>query len=81
MCLDYHSNVALNHIEHVQSERSSIPELVLVNLEVYSHPYCTHKLSGGKRAPFLCGVEINRIRDLGDLGGIIRLCIGERQQR
>lgn len=37
-----------------------------------------YKLSSGKRAPFLCGVEINRIRDLGDLGEIIHLCIGER---
>ena len=59
----------------------SCPEAVLVNVQVHSQPYCTHELSSGKRAPFLCGVEINRIRDLGDLGGIIRLCIGERQQR
>lgn len=46
----------------------------------YLHPYCTHKLSSKQRAPFLCGVEINRIRDLGDLEGIIPLCIGEKQQ-
>lgn len=46
----------------------------------YLHPYCTHKLSSKQRAPFLCGVQINRIRDLGDLVGIIPLCIGEKQQ-
>ena len=55
------------------------PRLVLINADMHvcSHPYCTHKLSSGKRAPFLCGVEINRIRDFGDLGGIIHLCIRE----
>ena len=60
------------------------PQPVAVNAgkRARAAPYCTHKPSSGKRAPFfMCGVEINRIRDLGDLGGIIRLCIGERQQR